>query len=138
MPTGPDSNRSASSLATSQRSGTSVRTGTSFRQSHRSDEATRAQARAKGTREPHDLYTFGHGGQGALGNGAFRDEALPYFVSSLREHGGVLLVACGFDHTVAVTGDLRARAWGRANEGQCGVEEAASSSSMLESPRGGR
>ena len=88
------------------------------------------------TREPQDLYTFGYGGQGALGNGAFRDEISPYLVSSLRAHGGVLLLSCGFDHTVAVTGDLRARAWGRAQEGQLGIHPG-ESEDVLESPRGG-
>ena len=82
------------------------------------------------------MYTFGYGGQGALGNGAFRDEILPYFVGSLRECGGVLLVGCGFDHTVAITGDLRARAWGRAEEGQLGLDPS-SSSLALPSSRGG-
>lgn len=56
-------------------------------------------------REPRDLYCFGFGGQGALGNRAYRDELSPYLVSSLRAAGGVLLVSCGFDHTVAVCGD---------------------------------
>ena len=63
----------------------------------------------KKSRESFDLYTWGHGGQGALANSAFRDELEPYLVSSLRAHGGSILVSCGFDHTVCVTGDLRAR-----------------------------
>ena len=62
-----------------------------------------------GSRQAFDLYTWGHGGQGALGNSAFRDELEPYLVSSLRAYGGSILVDCGFDHTVVVTGDLRAR-----------------------------
>ena len=87
-----------------------------------------------GSRQAFDLYTWGHGGQGALGNSAFRDELEPYLVSSLRAYGGSILVDCGFDHTVVVTGDLRARAWGRAAEGQLGLESA---EGVLESPRGG-
>ena len=83
-----------------------------------------------------DLYTWGYGGQGALGNAAFRDELEPFLVSSLRAHGGALLVACGFDHTCCVTGDLRARAWGRAAEGQLGID-GGSDGSLIESPRGG-
>ena len=55
------------------------------------------------------MYTFGYGGHGALGNDAFRDELSPFLVASLRSHGGTLLVECGFDHTVAITGDLKAR-----------------------------
>ena len=85
-------------------------------------------------REPCDLYTWGYGGQGALGNAAFRDELEPYLVHELRAYAGSLLVDCGFDHTVVVNGDLRARAWGRAQEGQLGVD---SSAAVLESPRGG-
>jgi len=85
-------------------------------------------------RESFDLYTWGHGGQGALGNSAFRDELEPFLVSALRAHGGTILVACGFDHTVAVTGDLKASAWGRAAEGQLRLE---STDGVLESPRGG-
>ena len=88
------------------------------------------------TREPHDVYTWGFGGQGALGNGAFRDELSPYLVSALRKHGGTLLVSCGFDHTVAVTGDLRARGWGRAHEGQLGLHPSAAAH-IEASPRGG-
>ncbi len=94
------------------------------------------QPKLPATREPHDVYTWGFGGQGALGNGAFRDELSPYLVSALRKHGGTLLLSCGFDHTVAVTGDLRARGWGRAQEGQLGLEPSAAA--LLEtSPRGG-
>ena len=94
------------------------------------------QPKAPATREPHDVYTWGYGGQGALGNGAFRDELSPYLVSSLRTHGGSLLLSCGFDHTVAVTGDLKARGWGRAQEGQLGLEPSAAE--LIEvSPRGG-
>ena len=85
-------------------------------------------------RESFDLYTWGHGGQGALGNSAFRDELEPYLVSGLRANGGTVLVGCGFDHTIAVTGDMRARGWGRAAEGQLGLE---SHDGVLESPRGG-
>ena len=95
----------------------------------------RSSARGEGVqlvREPYELWTWGFGGHGALGNQAFRDELLPFLVSSLRAHGGTLLVACGHDHTVAVTGDLKARGWGRAQEGQRGVGAA----EQLESPRG--
>ena len=95
----------------------------------------RSSARGEGVqlvREPYELWTWGFGGHGALGNQAFRDELLPFLVSSLRAHGGTLLVACGHDHTVAVTGDLKARGWGRAQEGQLGVGAA----EQLESPRG--
>mgnify|MGYP003735049271 CR=1 FL=1 len=35
------------------------------------------------TRRPHDLYCWGYGGQGAVGNRAFRDELAPYLVSRL-------------------------------------------------------
>ena len=52
----------------------------------------------------------------------------------LRCPAGRRLVECGFDHTVAVTGDMRARAWGRAHEGQLGIE---AEHAQLESPRGG-
>ena len=48
----------------------------------------------------------------------------PYMIDSLRKHGGVLLVDCGYDHTVVVCGDLLARTWGRAQEGQLGIEHA--------------
>ena len=64
----------------------------------------RSSARGEGVqlvREPYELWTWGFGGHGALGNQAFRDELLPFLVSSLRAHGGTLLVACGHDHTVA-------------------------------------
>ena len=88
------------------------------------------------TREPHDVYTWGFGGQGALGNGAFRDELSPYLVSALRAYGGTVMLSCGFDHTVVVTGDLKARGWGRAQEGQLGLEPSAAE--LIEiSPRGG-
>ena len=70
----------------------------------------------------YDVWSWGFGGHGALGNRAFRDELEPYLVSELRGHGGTLLIVCGFDHTVAVTGDMRARAWGRSQEGQLGSE----------------
>ena len=45
-------------------------------------------SRGGGRREAFDVYCWGHGGQGALGNSAFRDELEPYLVSSLRAHGG--------------------------------------------------
>ena len=67
------------------------------------------------------MYCWGFGGLGQLGNEAFRDEVQPYLVLKLRGYGGTLLVSCGFDHTCVVSGDLRARGWGRAQEGQLGV-----------------
>ena len=50
----------------------------------------------------YDVWSWGFGGRGALGNRAFRDEIAPYLVSELRGHGGTLLVTCGLDHTIAV------------------------------------
>ena len=72
-------------------------------------------------KEAHDLYCWGFGGLGQLGNNAFRDEVQPFLVLKLRGYGGTLFVSCGFDHTFVVNGDLRARGWGRAQEGQLGV-----------------
>ena len=72
-------------------------------------------------RESYDLYTWGYGGCGALGNQYFRDEVHPWLVLQMRAHGGTLVVSCGFDHTVVVNGDLRARGFGRAQEGQLDV-----------------
>ena len=83
-------------------------------------------------KEAHDLYCWGFGGLGQLGNEAFRDEVQPYLVLKLRGYGGTLLVSCGFDHTCVVSGDLRARGWGRAQEGQLGVPP----EECVESPAG--
>jgi alpha-tubulin suppressor-like RCC1 family protein len=73
------------------------------------------------SREAYDLYCWGCGASGQLGNEVFRDEVQPYLVLRLRGFGGTLLVSCGFDQTCVVNGDLRARGWGRAQEGQLGV-----------------
>ena len=78
------------------------------------------------------MYCWGFGGLGQLGNEAFRDEVQPYLVLKLRGYGGTLLVSCGFDHTCVVSGDLRARGWGRAQEGQLGVPP----EECVESPAG--
>ena len=83
-------------------------------------------------KEAHDLYCWGFGGLGQVGNEAFRDEVQPYLVLKLRGYGGTLLVSCGFDHTCVVSGDLRARGWGRAQEGQLSVPP----EECVESPAG--
>jgi hypothetical protein len=134
---------------------------TQARHTMRGAESTRRSSfRKTGPEAPaaltaYDVWTWGFGGRGALGNRAFRDELAPYLVSELRGHGGTLLVACGLDHTIAVTayqakasrdrltlrgaiwqvtGDMRARGWGRSQEGQLGAEK----SDELETPRGTR
>ena len=58
----------------------------------------------------YDVWSWGFGGRGALGNRAFRDEIAPYLVSELRGHGGTLLVTCGLDHTIAVCSSPARRA----------------------------
>ena len=130
-----DSRRSEKTTGRSEKTTDSRRSGGESKSVRAKPEKTKLP-KLPATREPHDVYTWGFGGQGALGNGAFRDELSPYLVSALRKHGGTLLISCGFDHTVAVTGDLRARGWGRAHEGQLGLHPSAAAH-IEASPRGG-
>lgn len=96
----------------SVRSSMSARSGASDRDVKAEEEVVR---------ESYDLYSWGYGGCGALGNKYFRDEVHPWLVLQMRAHGGTLVVDCGFDHTVVVNGDLKARGFGRAQEGQLDV-----------------
>lgn len=132
----PTTARSTSALTSASDTSGQTRTSHSRKQSRSGAHASR-HATSQGFNEDTalDLYTWGFGGQGALGNASFRDELEPFLVSALRAHGGPLLVACGFDHTMAICGDLRARGWGRAAEGQLGIE--GSAAALMESPRGG-
>ena len=65
-------------------------------------DKTRRRNQAEPDLQAYDVWSWGFGGCGALGNRAFRDELAPYLVSELRGYGGALLVTCGLDHTIAV------------------------------------
>ncbi|KAL6057694.1 E3 ubiquitin-protein ligase herc2, variant 2 [Balamuthia mandrillaris] len=57
------------------------------------------------------VYTYGSGRYGQLGHGDKKDKAFPHLVEALREHD-VIKVACGREHTVAVTRDNKLFLWG--------------------------
>ena len=66
------------------------------------------------------LYTWGDGGSGALGHGDTSNKASAKTVDALR---GLEFtdIACGTAFTVALTASREAYAWGKNNQGQCGV-----------------
>ena len=75
------------------------------------------------------LFSFGSADLGQLGNGLHGDALQSSRLvavsppEGLQRFPAVRDVACGLDHTVALTEDGRVFAWGLANDGQLGVGE---------------
>ena len=70
------------------------------------------------------LYTWGWNGNGQLGQGTFAKMLVPTLVLAAGLEGSpALLVACGFDHTLAVTQAGALYACGRGEYGQLGLND---------------
>ena len=68
------------------------------------------------------LYTWGYNANGQLGQGTFAMMMVPTLVPAAGLEGtAVLLVACGWFHTLAVTRAGALYACGRGDEGQLGL-----------------
>jgi alpha-tubulin suppressor-like RCC1 family protein len=65
------------------------------------------------------LYTWGRGIFGQLGHGNNESYAVPMRVSSLDKFS-VLQVACGWQHTIALTTSGKVFSWGYGDDGQLG------------------
>lgn len=65
------------------------------------------------------VFTWGRGKYGQLGLGSFTNETQPVMVSGLSGHT-VGHIACGGDHTLAVTTEGALYSWGRGHWGQTG------------------
>ena len=71
-----------------------------------------------------DVYTWGVGSHGQLGQGDLQDRVVPCVIRSLRgnaKHGKIADVACGAQHAVAMTGTGKCYAWGWNQHGQLGL-----------------
>ncbi|KAG6544026.1 hypothetical protein Mapa_014549 [Marchantia paleacea] len=66
-----------------------------------------------------DVYTFGQGGFGALGHGSKDDINSPKLVETLWGLG-IVQVACGENHSAALSADGQVFTWGRGKYGQLG------------------
>ncbi|KAL2629156.1 hypothetical protein R1flu_013842 [Riccia fluitans] len=66
-----------------------------------------------------DVYTFGQGGFGALGHGSREDVITPQLVEKLWGLG-IVQVACGENHSAALSADGQVFTWGRGKYGQLG------------------
>ena len=67
-----------------------------------------------------EVYAWGNGANGRLGLGNSDDEALPKALNSFHD-APVNHVFAGASHSMAVTASGVAYAWGKNNQGQCGV-----------------
>ena len=68
------------------------------------------------------LYTFGHGECGRLGHGNENTLAVPCVVQYFLDRSiTVTDVACGHEHTLAVTPSGEAFAWGWGEAGRLGI-----------------
>ncbi|KAL3687154.1 hypothetical protein R1sor_013463 [Riccia sorocarpa] len=66
-----------------------------------------------------DVYTFGQGGFGALGHGSKEDITTPQLVEKLWGLG-IVQIACGENHSAALSADGQVFTWGRGKYGQLG------------------
>lgn len=64
-----------------------------------------------------EVFAFGYGTQGQLGNGASADSNVPVLVSGLSH---VIAISAGTDHALALGQDGKVYAWGSDNYGQLG------------------
>lgn len=70
------------------------------------------------------VYSWGNGGNGRLGVGDRLDRATPTIVEALspRHHSHrVAALFCGASHSLAIDSRGFGFAWGKNNQGQCGV-----------------
>lgn len=68
-----------------------------------------------------DCYTWGGGVYGQLGIGDFDVHHEPTLLESMQDGSTLRQVACGHDHTLAVSDRGVAYAWGFANSGKLGI-----------------
>ncbi|KAI5073199.1 hypothetical protein GOP47_0011212 [Adiantum capillus-veneris] len=66
-----------------------------------------------------DVYSFGQGTFGALGHGNTESCSVPTFVNDLWGFG-IVQIACGENHSVALSIDGQVFSWGRGKYGQLG------------------
>lgn len=69
-----------------------------------------------------DVYSWGHGLFGQLGQGDVRDLAYPFMIKSLQGKG-IMSIGCGHNHSFAVNGAGRLYAFGSSSCGQLGNGE---------------
>jgi alpha-tubulin suppressor-like RCC1 family protein len=69
--------------------------------------------------ESGDVYSWGHNYRGELGNNSTSDESEPYRITKLR-FMKVLDIACGYNHSIAVTDIGKCYSWGNNEFGQLG------------------
>ena len=68
--------------------------------------------------EDGEVYTWGHGKNGALGHGNWDQVNLPKKVEGLKD---IVKVDCGIDYTICMDKDGRLYSWGANRYGQLGV-----------------
>ena len=68
-----------------------------------------------------ELWTWGKGEYGRLGNGGSADQLLPEPVELLMDVGTCTQVACGSSFTLALMDDGSVYSWGRNEQGQLGI-----------------
>jgi alpha-tubulin suppressor-like RCC1 family protein len=66
------------------------------------------------------LWAWGHGGDGELGYGIFAGATTPVQVSGMGPGSGVVAIAAGTSHSLALKGDGSLWAWGYNSDGQLG------------------
>jgi RCC1 and BTB domain-containing protein len=75
-------------------------------------------------KENGDVFTFGSNANGRLGHGSTLEEELfiskPTLLIELS-NTGVIQIACGFDHTIALTRDGVVYTWGYGGNGKLGL-----------------
>lgn len=70
-----------------------------------------------------EMFSWGNGTNGALGNGASTDSNIPVAVDTSGVLSGKIItsISCGADHSVALASDGTLFAWGANDHGQLGI-----------------
>jgi alpha-tubulin suppressor-like RCC1 family protein len=67
-----------------------------------------------------DVYSWGHNYRGELGNNSTSDELTPYRIMKLRCLR-IVDIACGYNHSIAVSENGKCYGWGNNEFGQLGI-----------------
>ena len=66
-----------------------------------------------------EVYSWGEGATGALGNGLYQDELIPYKIT-FPGHTKIKFINAGYFHSAAITENFKLFTWGIGSEGQLG------------------